>query len=101
MDPAFIKKMYFRVLIGYACFGITMLCLGEPTGLIKIATTFFNIALGFSCWHTLAVNVILLPKPLRPGWFVRIALSLSGLYFMLLGIVALLQTTGLLQKILG
>jgi hypothetical protein len=41
-----------------------------------------NVALGLSCLHTLAVNVRLLPPPLRPSWPSRIALGLSGVYFL-------------------
>ena len=43
------------------------------------ATTIYNFALGFSCWHVLAVNTILLPKEIRPGWGIRIALVAGGL----------------------
>ena len=39
---------------------------------------FYNIALGVSCWHTLGINLMLLPPKLRPGWFIRIGLLLSG-----------------------
>ena len=45
----------------------------NPGTLITYATMFYNIALGVSCWHTLAINLTLLPPALRPGWFVRIA----------------------------
>ncbi len=89
-----IKKFYFRVLLAYAVFGVIMLSVGEPGDLIRYATLVYNIALGFSCWHTLALNLILLPRPLRPGWFVRISLALAGTFFMSLGVLAILQATG-------
>jgi len=95
MDPRHIKVVYFKVLIGYGIFGLVMLSL-NPSDLIKYATMFFNVALGFSCWHTLAINLTLLPKPLRPGWFVRCALLLAGAYYMMLGTFAIAQTTGIL-----
>ena len=88
MDPGAIKKVYFRVLVGYGTFGIIMLWLNKPTQLIKIATLGYNFALGFSCFHTIAINTILLPRELRPGWFVRIGLVLSGTFFTLLGTAA-------------
>ena len=100
LDPKMIKKVYFWVLTGYATFGLIMLAL-PPSDLISYATMFFNIALGFSCWHTLALNLILLPPQLRPNWFVRIALSLAGLFFFTLGVITILKTTGLLEKITG
>jgi hypothetical protein len=41
-----------------------------------------NFALGLSCLHTLAVNVRLLPPELRPGLGSRLALGISGAYFL-------------------
>ena len=84
VDPGNIRFVYFGVLSVYAVFGMTMLSLKKPQTLLEIATTIFNFALGFSCWHTLAVNLILLPKPLRPGWFVRAGLFLAGLFFLVI-----------------
>ena len=88
LDPARIRQVYFRVLLGYGAFGFVMLWLNAPTDLLKIATVGYNFALGFSCWHTLALNMILLPRELRPGWFVRIGLVLSGCFFTALGTAA-------------
>src|SRR6187399_3288801 len=56
MDTQAIKSVYFKVLLGYAAFGLVMLSL-NPGALITYATMFYNIALGVSCWHTLGVNV--------------------------------------------
>jgi len=94
MKPENIRYVYFTVLILYAMFGVTMLSLGEPTTLLLIATTIFNFALGFSCWHTLAVNLILLPQELRPNWFMRIALFSAGAFFWLIATVSALQKLG-------
>lgn len=96
LDPKFIKTMYFRVLCGYALFGLIMLSL-NPGQLIQYATMFFNIALGFSCWHTIVVNTTLLPRELRPNWFLRIALTLAGMFFFTLGVIAVLQKTGFIK----
>jgi hypothetical protein len=81
LDPRKIKVVYFSVLCGYAVFGLLVLMFVEPGNLILISTNIFNWALGFSCFHALAVNLILLPRELRPGWFVRIALTLAGVFF--------------------
>jgi hypothetical protein len=91
LEPGQIKKVYFYVLAGFTLFGTTMLCLNKPDGLITFSTMMYNLALGFSCWHTLILNSLLLPKPLRPGWFVRIALAFSGLYFLTLGTITVLS----------
>ena len=77
-------------------FAVTMLWLNKPAQLITWATLGFNFALGFSAWHTLAINHLLLPRPLRPGLLPTLGLLLGGLFFWLLGIVAVLDQ---LQKI--
>jgi hypothetical protein len=80
-DPAKIKYLYFGVLVAYGVFGLIMLMINRPLKLMMIATNIFNFALGFSCWHTIAVNKLLLPKQLRPGWFMTLGLFLAGLFF--------------------
>ena len=77
-------------------FGLIMLSL-TPGTLITYATMFYNIALGVSCWHTLAVNLTLLPPELRPGWLVRIGLTLSGVFFFSLGVIVVIQRLGLIR----
>jgi hypothetical protein len=97
--PQQIRNLYFYVVAGYAIFGLVMLSLGNPMGLLKIAAKFLNFALGFSCFHTLVINVTLLPPALRPGWFMRVGLVLSGLFFIAISIVstyAALRDAGLL-----
>jgi hypothetical protein len=75
-----IRTVYFAGLCCYATFGIISLTLWNPVQLLKWAGNIYNAALGFSCFHVLAVNLILLPKPLRPGWFIRIGLVVSGCF---------------------
>jgi hypothetical protein len=96
MNTNAIKSVYFKVLLGYAIFGLIMLSL-TPGTLITYATMFYNIALGISCWHALAVNLTLLPPELRPGWLVRIGLILSGAFFFTLGVIVVIQRLGLIR----
>jgi hypothetical protein len=42
------------------------------------------------------VNTLLLPKELRPGWFMRTALVAFGLFFLLVGTLATLHDVGLI-----
>lgn len=92
LEARMIKHLYFGVLLGYSVMGICMLLLlKEPANLLKVATSFYNFALGISCWHVLALNLILLPKELRPGWFVRIFLFLSGFFFLVIATVAAIK----------
>lgn len=86
METHAVKYVYFGVLSFYFVVGFTMLCLpSPPEDVTKIATTGYNFALGFSSIHALAVNLLLLPKELRPNWFSRVMLVLSGLFFTFLG----------------
>lgn len=91
LDTGFIRKLYFRVLIGYAIFGLFILIFVPPGNLLLISTTIYNFALGFSCWHTLYLNLVLLPPALRPGWFVRITLALSGVFFLVIATVTVMD----------
>ena len=95
--PKNIRYVYFGVLTVFAIFGMTMLSLNQPTELLKIATMFFNFALGFSCLHTVFINMTLLPKQLRPNWFVRLSLSFTGIFFLSVGMVSALYQLGMLH----
>lgn len=92
VDPRQIGKLYFAVLCCYGVFGILVLIFVPGKHLMPVATNIFNFALGFSCWHALAVNLVLLPKALRPGWFVRITLFLAGAFFLLIATVTAYTT---------
>jgi hypothetical protein len=91
LDPRNIRYVYFGVLICYSIFGIIMLWFFNPQELIRWATLGYNFAIGFSCWHTLVLNRLLLPKPLRPGLAPTISLITGGIFFWILGIVTLLE----------
>ncbi len=94
VHPESIRHVYFGVLLAYVAFGLVALWLNKPAELIKWATLGFNLALGFSCWHTLAINTLLLPRDLRPNLFMRAALLLGGLFFACLFLVTLLNQLG-------
>jgi hypothetical protein len=96
IDPKNIRYVYFSVLVVYGMFGMVMLSLHEPETLLVIATTIYNFALGFSCWHALVINHVLLPKPLRPNWLVSTGLFLAGTFFWLIAIASTLQKLGLI-----
>jgi len=53
--------------------------------------------LGFSCLHTVFINMTLLPKQLRPNWFVRLSLSFSGVFFLSVATVSALYQLGMLH----
>jgi hypothetical protein len=91
-DPKHIKKLYFGVLVGFMVIGLFLLSTGKPLGLLKIATNIMNFALGFSCFHTLVINLTLLPRELRPGWFARLGLAAAGVFFFSLGTITAVET---------
>jgi hypothetical protein len=84
LDPHKIRNVYFSVLCVYAVFGLFILMFVPQGELLTIAGMIYNYALGFSCLHTLAVNSFLLPRELRPGWFVRCAMLASATFFLII-----------------
>ncbi len=96
MDPKKIRSVYFYVLAGYAVFGMIMLSVTKPVTLMQYATVIFNFALGFSCWHSLVVNLVLLPRKLRPNWFIRIGMFAAGSFFTMLAVFATMKIFGML-----
>jgi ABC-type uncharacterized transport system substrate-binding protein len=85
LDPRRIGAVYFSMLVAYAAIALFFLAfVREPKTLIVAYANLGNFALGVACWHTLVVNVRLLPREIRPGWASRIGLVLAGLWFFLL-----------------
>ena len=74
-----------------------MLAFGKPVQLLIVASNILNFALGFSCFHVLFVNLTLLPRALRPHWFLRIALVSAGAFFMVLAVIQALKSVGVLK----
>ena len=91
LDPKRIRVVYFTVLMCYMSVGLVLLSVGKPLGLLKVATLIMNFALGFSCLHTLVINLTLLPKPLRPGWIARTGLFVAGVFFFGLGTITAIE----------
>ena len=98
LDVAHIGKVYFCLLIGYLIIGLAIIWSPvSPQRVFELATTGYNFAFAFSAWHTLAVNTMLLPKELRPNWFIRIGLVIGGTFFLSMGILSVLMLTGVLK----
>jgi hypothetical protein len=93
-DPHRIRWLYFGAVCAYAVFGLSALSIGNPKQLLVWATCIYNAALGFSCFHVLAVNMILLPRKLRPGWFIRVGLAVGGVFFTALAVITTLTARG-------
>jgi hypothetical protein len=86
-DPRHIRIVYFGVLVAFMALGLVLLSVGKPLALLTTAAPIMNYAFGISCFHALVINLTLLPRELRPGWFPRIGLVLSGLFFVVLATI--------------
>lgn len=96
--PHSVGKLYFAFLCGYCCIGLCIL-IWVPQGLImKVATNIYNYALGISCLHVLYVNLTLLPRELKPNWFIRGALVFSAVFFIGLAYITTLTLLPEVQK---
>jgi amino acid transporter len=84
-----VRYVYFSLLTAYLCWGLVILVWTghKPLTIAKASGVIMNFALGFTALHTLAVNHILLPKELRPGWMGKIGVASCAVFF--LGIAAL------------
>ena len=96
-EPHRIRYLYFGVLCAFTALGLFNLIVSEGGSLIKWAANMYIYAFGVSCWHVVAVNWILLPRELRPNWFIRIAMILSGIFFVTFAVIQTLQMTGILS----
>lgn len=95
METSAIGRVYFAVLVCYCVCGFIILWVTEKPGFVfKLSTTGYNFAFAFSAWHTIAVNSLLLPRELRPAWWIRVGLVLAGCFFTFLGVMASLKLAG-------
>jgi hypothetical protein len=78
----------------YGGFGLVMLLFVRGDRLLVWSTNIYNYALGVSCWHALAINVTLLPAPLRPGWPRRVGLALAGAFFVGMALLTTVHSLG-------
>ncbi|MFM9118102.1 MAG: Nramp family divalent metal transporter [Planctomycetota bacterium] len=98
LDVSYIKYVYFVVLMAYISGGLIVIWTPiDARKVFELATTGYNFALAFSCWHTLAINSTLLPRPLRPHLLIRVGLVLGGLFFTFLGTMAVLKLVGVIR----
>jgi hypothetical protein len=88
-----VKYVYYGLLGIYAVWGLLILTVlrNQPLVMTKVSGVLMNFALGFSAFHTLAVNLLLLPRDLRPGWLMRLGLVACGLYFVWISAMGLPQ----------
>jgi hypothetical protein len=83
-----VMRVYYGILAIYCVWGLVALTIMNPLQIAIIGPVLGNVALGFSAFHTLAVNRRLLPEALRPNLFMQLGLVACGVFF--LGITAVL-----------
>jgi hypothetical protein len=81
-------RVYYSILGIYCVWGFVALTFMSPLQIAIIGPVLGNVALGFSAFHTLVLNRRLLPKELRPNWFMQLGLVACGVFF--LGITAIM-----------
>ncbi|MFN0052131.1 MAG: Nramp family divalent metal transporter [Planctomycetales bacterium] len=77
-----VKYVYYGILSLYCVWGLIALWLFKPLIIAKIGAVLMNLALGSTALHTLYVNKTLLPRELRPNWFMQWGVLFCGLFFL-------------------
>ena len=86
-----VKHIYYTIVALYGIWGLFALSLFDPLQIAKLGAGLGNVALGATALHTLYVNRTLLPREIRPGWFMQLGLFCCGVCF--LGISAVVVLT--------
>src|SRR5579864_6030499 len=74
-----VMRVYYGILLLYGVWGLIALTVLDPLQIAKVGAILGNVALGFSAFHTLAVNRTLLPRELRPNLVMQLGLVGCGL----------------------
>ncbi len=77
-----VKYIYYAILTCYGVWGLAALTFFDPLQILKMAGVLMNVSLGIASWHTLYVNLSLLPRELRPNWLMRIGTFFCGAFFL-------------------
>jgi hypothetical protein len=77
-----VKYVYYSLLGAYGIWGLVALKLTPNPLVLAVATgVMLNFGLGFSALHVLYVDVVLLPKDLRPPWVMRVGLVVCSVFY--------------------
>ena len=82
-----VKYIYYSIMSLYLVWGLVMLTLFDPLDLAKFGAVIGTIALGSTSLLALYANRTLLPKEVRPGWFLQLGVVCCGIFFLSLSIV--------------
>jgi len=76
-----VKQIYYGLMSLMAVWGLLVLMFLEPLAILKIGGVLMNLGLGASALHALYVNCTLLPREVRPNWFMRVGVVFCSLFF--------------------
>src|SRR4051812_32522056 len=84
LEGSKVRFVYFCLLAAYLVWGMLILVWtgDKPLTIVKASGVIMNFALGFTAVHTLVVNLVLLPKELRPGWLGRLGITSCAVFFL-------------------
>lgn len=87
-----VRYIYYSILVLYGVWGLVALHLTPNPMVLALASgVMMNFVLAFSALHTLYVDLVLLPKDLRPGWLLRIGLICCALFYTGISAIAFRQ----------
>jgi len=83
-----VKYIYYGILSVYAVWGsIVILARFSPLFIATIGAALQGFSLGIAALHTLYVNRTLLPRELRPNWFMQLGLVFCGMVFLGISVI--------------
>jgi hypothetical protein len=86
-----VKYVYYGILLGYAVWGsIVILAKFSPLFIATMGAAWQGFALGVAALHTLYVNRTLLPREIRPNWFMQLGLLFCSAVFLGMSALAVL-----------
>jgi hypothetical protein len=87
-----VKYVYYSILSLCCIWGLVALRLTPNPLVLAIASgVMMNFARGFSALHTFYVNMVLLPRELRPGWVQRVGLVACSAFYLGISAIAFSQ----------
>jgi len=96
MEPHQVKWIYYTILLAYFAWCLVSLYVfgtyGTPKLMTLIIANLGNVAIGFTAFFLLYVNLRLLPAAVRPRLHHRIGLVLCGLFYLGLAVLVFLNT---------
>jgi len=87
-----VKYVYYLLLMSYGLWGLLALRLTPNPLVMAVASgMLLNLGLGFSALHVLYVDLVLLPRQLRPPWLMRIGLICCSMFYTGISCIAFRQ----------